>query len=124
MAEKELVLDLGVEGGGARIYRTPLDSGGWRFHVEGSSIFLDENDDDDWRYWTREPVQTIEEALRSIAKDGSWVLFHPISVHPEYRTIVWEQAQETAGKLPERLSTIWEGQSQYWQRRCSGEVLD
>lgn len=44
MAKKELVLDLGLEGGGATIYRTPLASGGWQFHVEGSSMFLDDND--------------------------------------------------------------------------------
>ena len=100
MGEKEKVLELGVEGGGATIFRTPLDSGGWQFHVEGSSMYLDENDDEDWRSWTSEPVQTIREALRSVAEDGSWVFFHPISVHPEYRNIVWELAQETARNLP------------------------
>src|SRR5688572_11900928 len=94
MDEKELVLKLGVEGGGATIYRRPVGSGGWQFHVEGTSMFLDENDDEDWRSWTREPVPTIRDALRSIAEGGSWVFFHPISVHPEYRKVVWELAQE------------------------------
>lgn len=49
MAEKEVVLELGVEGGGATVFRTPLASGGWQFHVEGSSMYLDENDDEGWR---------------------------------------------------------------------------
>ena len=39
----ELVLSLGVEGGGFRIYRTPLASGGWQFHeAEGSMLILDD----------------------------------------------------------------------------------
>jgi hypothetical protein len=52
MPDKEMVLELGVEGGGAAIFRTPLASGGWQFHVEGSSIYLDENDDEAWRRWS------------------------------------------------------------------------
>ena len=52
MPDKEMVLELGVEGGGATIFRTPLASGGWQFHVDGSSIYLDENYDEDWRRWS------------------------------------------------------------------------
>ena len=33
MDEEELVLELGVEGGGATIYRTPVASDGWKFHT-------------------------------------------------------------------------------------------
>jgi len=116
MAEKELVLKLGVEGGGAAIYRTSLPpSGTWQFHVEGSSMYLDENDDEDWRHWTNEPVQTIQEALRSVAKDGSWVFYYPVSVHPEYRTLVWEQVQEIVRKLPKERSERWQHRSYAWQ---------
>ena len=118
MGEKEMVLKIGVEGGGATIYRTPLGAGGWQFHVEGTSMYLDENDDEDWRSWTSEPVQTIEEALRSIAEDGSWVFFHPISVHPEYRMIVWELVQETASKLTQERPRMWQDRNRNWQRLC------
>jgi hypothetical protein len=83
MADKELVLELGVEGGGATVFRTPLDSGGWQFHVEGNSLYLDENDDESWRSWHSQPVLSIEEALASVAKDGSWFFFYPLTVHPE-----------------------------------------
>src|ERR1700732_3330130 len=100
MADKELVLELGVEGGGATVFRSPLGAGGWRFHVEGSSMYLDENADESWPSWSSEPVGTIEEAVRSISKDGSWVFFYPIRVHPEYRTSVWELVQDAARKLP------------------------
>lgn len=119
MAEKELILELGVEGGGATIYRTRLASGGWLFHVEGDSIFMDENDTEDWRSWTSEPVQTFEEALRSIADDGSWINFYPISIHPEYRSTVWKLVQEIAHKLPEERSKIWESRMwKEWHRLC------
>jgi hypothetical protein len=118
MADKEQILELGVEGGGATVYRTRLPSGGWQFHVEGSSMFLDENDDEDWRSWSSEPVQNFEEAVSSIADDGSWVFYYPISVHPEYRTAVWELAQDAASKLPEGRSVMWEGRCRDWQRLC------
>lgn len=52
MVEKETVLELGVEGGGATIFRTRSDTGEWHFHVEGSSMYLDENDDEVWRSWS------------------------------------------------------------------------
>jgi hypothetical protein len=121
MAEKEMILELGIEGGGASLYRTPLASGGWLFQVEGTSMFLDDNDDEDWRAWTKEPVQTLEEALRSITGDGSWVLFFPTSVHPEYRTSVFEHAQEAASKLPDTLIPIWERRREEWQSLCLEE---
>ena len=116
--EKELVLELGVEGGGATVYRTPRASGGWQFHVEGTSMFLDDNDEEGWRSWTSDPVPTIQDALRSIAEDGSWVLYHPRSVHPEYRAAVWDQAQEIARKLAEGHSRIWERRHPVWQCLC------
>jgi hypothetical protein len=121
MAKNELILELGIEGGGARIYRTPLASGAWLFHVEGTSMFLDDNDDEDWRAWTKEPVQSLQEALRSIASDDSWVLFYPMSVHPEYRTSVFEHAQKAAGRLPDTLIPIWEDRREEWQHLCLGE---
>jgi len=120
MAEKEAVLELGVEGGGATVYRTPL-SGGWQYHVEGSSMFLEENDDEGWRSWDSPPVLNLDEALRSVAEDGSWVFFYPVTVHPDYQTAVWELVQAAAGKLPEGRREMWEHQSQDWKRRCQQE---
>src|SRR5262249_26523413 len=110
MDEKEVVLELGVEGGGATVFRTPLGSGGWQCDVEGTSMYLDENDDEGWRSWRSEPVLSVEEALRSVADDGSWVFFYPVTVHPEYRAAVWELALAATHKLPE-------GRKEMWQRR-------
>jgi len=118
MSEKELVLKIGVEGGGADLFRTPLDSGGWQFHVEGSSMYLDEQDNEEWRSWRSQPFLSIEEALRSVATDGSWVSFCPMEVHPEYRTTVWELAQDVASKLPKESRERWKRRSQDWQGLC------
>lgn len=118
MGEKEIVLKIGVEGGGATIFRTPHADGSWQFHVEGCGMYLDENDDEDWRYWSSEPVQTIQEALTEIAADGSWIYFHPNSVHTEYRNLVWELAQEIAGKMPEENTEMWEKRNRHWRRLC------
>ena len=79
---------------------------------------FDENDDEGWPSWAKDPVQTIEEARRSIAGDGMSICVYPLSVHSENRALVWELAQETAGKLPERFSSTWERRSHDWQRLC------
>ncbi len=122
MAGTELVLELGVEGGGAAIHRTTLASGGYQFHVEGNSLCLDENDDEEWRHWTTEPVGTVQHALRLIDKDGLWILFYPISVHPEYRADVWHLVQELAVALPHAHGRRWKTRSQDWRRLCLAEA--
>jgi hypothetical protein len=118
MDENELVMELGSEGGGARIFRTEVASDGWQFHAEGSSMFLDDKDDENWRLWSCDPVPTIQDALRSIAEDGSWVFLYPISVHPEYRKVVWELAQEIASKLSAESSKMWQHEISSWQSIC------
>jgi hypothetical protein len=99
MAGRELVLELGLEGGGMSVYRTPAESGGWQFHIGGSSIDLDENDSEVWRSWQTEPFTSLDEALRSVTKDGSWVIFFPTNVHPDYRAMLWQLAQDAANHL-------------------------
>lgn len=118
MAEKEKVLDLGVEGGSATIYRMPLATGGWQFHVEGSSIYLDENDHEGWRYWTGEPMQTIQDAVRSVTGDGQWLFFVPHFIHPEYRMVVWEMVQETASMLSGERRRWWKSRTWKWEHQC------
>ncbi|QJX01176.1 DUF6508 domain-containing protein [Frigoriglobus tundricola] len=119
MADKEMVLQLGVEGGGATVFRKPVGAGDFEFYVDGSSMDLDENDDEVWRSWESQPYLRIEDAVRSISNDGSWVLFHPISIHPDYRTSVWELVQETARTLPDELNHLWDDRRRTkWQHLC------
>ena len=118
MDKQEVVLELGVEGGGATVLRTPLASGGWQFQVKGSSMDLDENDEEQWRSWRSGPVLSVGEALREVAGDGSWVFFHPLTVHPDYRAVVWELAQAAAASLPEGRWPMWERRVGDWERVC------
>ena len=118
----ELVLKLGWEGGGAAIHRTMLARGGYRFHVEGNTLWLDENDDEAWRRWTAEPVGTVQGALTSIDHHGLWILLHPISIHPEYRAEVWQLVQELAVALPHEYVGVWRTRSHDWRRLCLTEA--
>ncbi len=121
MVEKETVLDLGVEGGGATVFRTRSDTGEWHFHVEGSSMYLDENDNEVWRSWSSEPVRRIEEALREVTDISSWVYFYPTAIHPEYRTIMTKLVQAAIAKLPAKQKLIVKQQLAEWQRLCREE---
>ncbi len=73
------VADLGVEGGGLTIYGRQ-EVGSWVFWTEGSSIAMDENDVDEWRSWTTEPVADLNSLL-----PAEWPLFFPMEIHPEFK---------------------------------------
>jgi hypothetical protein len=150
-SEGELVLKLGVEGGGVSIYRTPLVSGGWQFHEAGSSMWILDDTDEELSSSPPEPVQTtqeaiepvqtipqaiepiqtIQDALRSIAKDGSWVFYSPILIHPDYRIAVRHLVHEILRNLPDNKKQWWIDKrrrrwQQYWRpepRRRQG-VMD
>jgi hypothetical protein len=122
MAHAELVLELGLEGGGLSVYRTPAGSGGSQFHVVGSTIDLDDNDDEAWRSWGTEPFPSLSEALRSVAQDGSWVLFFPIMIRPEFRTSVWQLAQDVAENLDDRQKKHWSHRVESWRQECRNEI--
>jgi hypothetical protein len=76
--DKVLIADMGVEGGGARIYGRQRD-GIWSFWLEGTSIDLDENDDEIWRSWESQPVQDL-----SLALPNERPLFYPSRLNPEF----------------------------------------
>lgn len=121
MDTKELVLQLGVEGGGASFYRTAVDAGGYRFHIEGISMCLDENDEERWHQWTTTTVGIIEEALQSLAVDGSWIYWHPMSVLREYRSTVWQCVQETLLSVGNASPERWHRSRLQWMAICSAE---
>jgi hypothetical protein len=118
MAKHDLVLELGLEGGGVSIYRTPADSGSWQFHIGGSTIDLDENDSEVWRSWQTKPFTSVDEALLSVTPDGSWVIFFPTNVHPEYRAKLWLLAQVVADNLNDAKREHWNRQIHEWRREC------
>jgi hypothetical protein len=76
--ENVVIVEMGVEGGGATIYGHQV-SGAWTFWQEGTSMFLDDNDDEDWRSWTSEPVSEL-----SLALPKNWWTMYATTVNPEF----------------------------------------
>ncbi len=76
--DKVLIADLGLEGGGATIYGRQ-QHGTWFFWLEGTSMDLDENDDEIWRSWSSQPVQDL-----SLVLPKEWPLFYPSKLNPEF----------------------------------------
>lgn len=82
--DKVIIADIGVEGGGITIYGSRSD-GVWSFWTEGSSMYLDDNDDEAWRSWTSEPVSSLDLV---VPKD--WPIFYPSKIHPDF--VEWFRA--------------------------------
>ncbi len=121
MVTRELVLQLGVEGGGICIYRTALDGGAHQFHGEGVSLTLDENDEEMWRRWETTPSETIEAALHLISHDGSWIYWHAISVLDEYKSEIWQHVQDTQRSAAQGSPDLWERSRRQWMEACLPE---
>jgi len=93
--DKLLIADIGVEGGGVQIFGKKSNSV-WSFWSGGTSMDLDENEDEVWRSWSSKPVSSLDLVL---PKD--WVLFHPVEIHPDF--LDWFRAAYDKGRasLPE-----------------------
>jgi hypothetical protein len=76
--EKVVIVEMGVEGGGVEVYGR-LTDGVWSFWREGSSMYLDENDDEAWASWISDPVTKL-----SLALPDEWSVMYPIKVHPDF----------------------------------------
>jgi hypothetical protein len=76
--DKVLIAAMGIEGGGVTIYGRHSE-GAWMFWDEGTSIGLDENDDEIWRSWSSKPVSTLDLVLPK-----GWPMFYPSEVHPDF----------------------------------------
>jgi tetratricopeptide (TPR) repeat protein len=101
--EKELVLEVGLEGGGAEIYRTRGDDANWKFHVEKSGLDLDENDEEIVRSSKSKPVNSFEEAVEMLGFGKHLLLVLPLKVHAEYRRRVWEIIREIDRSLTDEF---------------------
>ena len=76
---KQIIVELGYEGGGMTVYGRSAE-GVWVFWSEGSSIDLDENDDEVWREWKTEESADLDTVL-----SDEWIMGHPIKIHPRFR---------------------------------------
>ncbi len=83
--ESIVVVELGVEGGGATVSGSKLGET-WSFWQEGTSIWLDEDDGESWQPWTSDPVPDLLQALPE-----KWWLMYPISIHSDFLSWFREQ---------------------------------
>ena len=88
--EKVRVAELGMEGGGCSIYGRQAE-GSWSFWREGSSLDLDEDDEEVVRSWTSEPVPDL-----GLAVPKEWPLYHVLNIHPEF--VAWFRDNYEAAK--------------------------
>ena len=93
--DKVLIADIGVEGGGVQIFGEK-SNGVWSFWTEGTSIDLDENEDEVWRFWSSKPVSSLELVL-----PNDWVLFHPVEIHPDFLDWFRENYDEAVLSRPQ-----------------------
>lgn len=95
---KELVLDLATEGGGADIYRQKSENGGWTFLIEVSAL-----NDDDFDYQPSENVvktaESIDEAIKSAVPDHQIFILTPLFLHSEYRAEIKEYLENLLAGL-------------------------
>lgn len=73
-----VIVKIGVEGGGVTIYGRQTD-GVWSLWNEGVSMYFDENDEENWRCWSSDPVSELSELLPK-----EWWQMSPTKVHPEF----------------------------------------
>ena len=76
----KLIIDLGCEGGGARIFgRKSRRDETCTFWEEGCTIDLDENDNEIWKTWKKNKTKDIASLLPDI-----WLLMFPIFIYSEF----------------------------------------
>ncbi|HEY1186231.1 MAG TPA: hypothetical protein VGE74_01180 [Gemmata sp.] len=88
--EKVVILDVGLEGGGATVYGR-RDASGWVFWQDGSAMG---DDPDEWRGWTTDPVRDLFAALPE-----QWFLMFPLDVHPDFKAPVRAEFERRVAQL-------------------------
>lgn len=123
--EGEKILSIGVEGGGATVYRIADGAGVWRYYHKGRSIALDENDGETWNSWVSEQVAVFESAVDAVLPNGDWVRFHVIEVHQEYRAQMLRMVEAAVVRVRERNGDLGEHFERYglprWRYMCRAE---
>lgn len=137
-AVKESVLKIGCEGGGLDLFRFKTSGGKWYFCTEGSSISLDENDDEEWVSWETEAVESISEGIDSFKLGYQLFHFQSVLIHPEIRSGVKQYLENLYEILTEeerrRLlsyddspitpETWFAGVDRFMERRTERDNLD
>jgi hypothetical protein len=93
--DKVIIADMGVEGGGITIYGGQSE-GVWSFWTDGTSMGLDEKDNEKWHSWSSKPVSSLDLV---VPKD--WPMFYPSKIHPEFVPWFRDAYEKARASLPE-----------------------
>jgi hypothetical protein len=119
VSTEEKVMSYGCEGGGTTISRTSAAGGGYTFHFHGSSMSLDDDDNEEWVEFRSPPFGTLAEAIGAGSRSGQWVIMYPLFVHPDYHAEVLRLAVGAAQRLGPDLVKLWHARRADWERVCS-----
>lgn len=98
-AETDAVFKLGFEGGGLEVTRYRTASGKVYFRTSGTSMTLDDNDDEEWIDWEDEPVASFEGSLAELRLGTDILCITPLFVHPDFRRPVREYIEDLLAKV-------------------------
>lgn len=94
--ERIVIAKMGVEGGGVTIFGHCVD-GTWSFWQEGSSMYLDDNDDEGWRSWTSDPVSELP-----LAMPKDWCMMYPTEIHSDFVPQLRKEYEHCCGTLNDK----------------------
>jgi NAD-dependent deacetylase len=107
---RELVLRIAWEGGDMRIYRNQTEKGGSRYRIEGSSMTINDEEEEGVATWESDAGNTLEEAIASLKMRGEETLIalSLIKILPECRQAVWDIINRLAKNAPQEfLKSDW-----------------
>lgn len=87
-ATGEIVFELAFEGGGIEVTRYTAAEGKVYFRNSGTSMRLDENDDEEWVDWQSDSTTSFEGALRELKIGRDILCISPIRLHRDYSELV------------------------------------
>lgn len=98
-AEPDVVFKLGFEGGGLEVTRYRTADRKVYFRTTGTSMTLDENDDEAWVDWEDEPVASFEGTLAELRLGTDILCITPLFVDPDFCRPVREYIEELLAKV-------------------------
>lgn len=124
----ELILHLGVEGGGVRVFRHSTAVKVCTYSFETSCMSLSEFEDfgdlptEPETSVNSERFESFEEVIAHLTKRHRWIFFTPVSAHRDYRNAIWEMREVAISSLPsERGRARAQRSCRQWARICRRE---
>lgn len=103
-SSRTLIVEMGYEGAGARVFRFAPEEGEPFYFVSASGMSPEGEDGEEWVEWEPELVASVSDGLRTIAAGDAIFYATAIFVSDEYRDEVKRYLSETLETLPSEES--------------------